>query len=90
MLIIRPMKIPVCVTCETPLAKKHNYLAFRCMCDEDVRTLHLEIDCENHSHIKYLFVLDNKQVTEYEQHCKQSNSIEIKPVVETGWGRLSV
>ena len=82
MIIIYSMKIPVCSNCETPLARKTRHLAFRCMCDEDIRIIPFELDWEEHSHIKYLSILE--RVTEYEQHSKQSNRAEAKPAMESG------
>ena len=73
----RHMKsIPVCSACETPVKVNQNYLAFRCMCDDEVRIIPTEFDWENSFRIKYLSILDQENVTVYEQHCKQSNRIE--------------
>lgn len=84
MIFIGPMKIPVCIFCETPLIKRNVYLAFNCMCDDDIRFIHKN-DCEDHSHIKYLSILNKDKISIYEQHCEQGHVLKVEPVMETGW-----
>jgi hypothetical protein len=47
------MKNPICITCETPLKIKRKNVHFRCMCDDEVRIVPLEL-AETHTHIRYL------------------------------------
>lgn len=88
MILIGAMKIPICSMCDTPLIKKNSYLAFKCMCDDEVRIIPLEFDWKECSHIKYLSIID--VTTEYEQHSKQSNCAEIKSALEPGGCSISV
>jgi hypothetical protein len=36
------MKIPICLICKTPLKIKGTFAKFRCMCDEEIRSLFVE------------------------------------------------
>lgn len=72
MIVIESMKVPVCSYCDTPLIKRNSYLAFKCMCDDEVRIV--PFDVEFHTNIKYLSILEI--VSEYEQHSKQSNMLK--------------
>lgn len=47
------MKIPICISCKTPLKIREGYARFRCMCDEDVRIIPIKCIGE-HAHIKHL------------------------------------
>ncbi len=68
------METLVCSVCETPLAKKPNYLAFRCMCDDEIRTISSDVDLKYCDYVKYLYIIERN--SEYEQHSKQSNCIK--------------
>lgn len=59
------MKIPICKTCQLPLKIHEKYLKFRCMCNEDVRTL-LYTDGDGHNnHVAYLCPKkDRKQLSD--------------------------
>ena len=46
------------------------------MCDDEIRIIPVEFDWENSFRIKYLSIIDQENVTVYEQHCKQSNCTE--------------
>ena len=70
--------IPVCSDCETPVKINRTHLVFRCMCDDEIRIIPIEFDWENSSRIKYLSISEQEKITEYEQHCKQSDCIKIK------------
>ena len=44
------MPIPICITCSSPLKIKGKIAKFRCMCDDDIRTIPLEI-VYHHPHV---------------------------------------
>lgn len=68
--------IPVCSICETPVKVNKSYLAFRCMCDDEIRTIPVDFDWENSFRIKYLSMINQENIPAYEKYCEQSNRIE--------------
>jgi hypothetical protein len=60
------------------------------MCDEDIRIIPDEFEYDYKSHIKYLFILKNKQIDDYEQHCKQGNSTKTEPAMAGGRSGIGI
>ncbi len=61
-------QIPICISCNVPLKIKNGYARFRCMCDEEIRMIHVNclfnnpciknIDVEDDGILSELFIKD--------------------------------